>query len=112
MSEMTDDQVNRVLAPVAGYTITTDGHKASDPGMIFEDCGGLWIGGGMVQWSPPTNRDDLAEVLEKLTPEQWTNVLNRLAPSGWFAAETKWLLTSDPAIIARAVAEVVIKEQP
>lgn len=94
MAEMTDDQVNRVLAKLVGK----DGHY----------------------FKPMLVRDDLAEVLAKLTPEQWRDVQEVLlivpgnpydTPKQTMDAD-HWLLTCDPAIIARAVAEVVSKEQP
>ena len=67
-------------------------------------------------WNPCGNRDDLAEVLERLTPEQWFEV-NRSLPTIYSIRSDAsprhgfswWLLTCDPAIIARAVAEVVSK---
>ena len=48
----------------------------------------------------------------KLTPEQWDSVIDRLgyihmAATGCEERFSLWLLTCDPAIIARAVAEVV-----
>ena len=88
MSEMTDDQVNRVLAKLVGK----DSHF----------------------FKPTLGRDNLAEVLAKLTPEQWDDLTPRLhdtwknlgEPTGRFIW---WTHTCDPAIIARAVAEVVGK---
>lgn len=90
MAEMTDDQVNRVLAKLVGK----DGHY----------------------FKPMLVRDDLAEVLAKLTPEQWFEVHRSLPTIYSIRSDTSprhgfswWLLTCDPAIIARAVAEVVGK---
>lgn len=88
MAEMTDDQVNRVLAKLVGK----DGHF----------------------FKPMLVRDDLAEVLAKLTPEQRGLLMDRLArvhaelPSD-ADGFCFWAMTCDPAIIARAVAEVVSK---
>ena len=90
MSEMTDDQVNRVLAKLVGK----DSHF----------------------FKPTLGRDNLAEVLAKLTPEQWYKVNRSLPTIHSVRSDTSprhgfswWLLTCDPAIIARAVAEVVGK---
>ena len=112
----TYDQITRTLAEFMGWTITAGGCEASEPNTVFEDCGGLWLGGGIIPWSPTTNRDNLAEVLERLTPEQWYKV-NRSLPTIYSIRSDAsprhgfswWLLTCDPAIIARAVAEVVGK---
>ena len=85
MAEMTDDQVNRVLAKLVGK----DGHY----------------------FKPTLGRDNLAEVLAKLTPEQLAAVKPVIIRQ-WCEVEGDpffWLLTCDPAIIARAVAEVVSK---
>ena len=96
---------------VRGWTITAGGCEASEPNTVFEDCGGLWLGGGIIPWSPTTNRNDLAEVLAKLTPEQWAEakpaILRNFLESE--VDQHRWFLTCDPAIIARAVAEVVGK---
>ena len=101
---------------VRGWTITAGGCEASEPNTVFEDCGGLWLGGGIIPWSPTTNRNDLAEVLAKLTPEQWsrldqsfTTIYYLMSDASSRHSFTRWLLTCDPAIIARAVAEVVGK---
>lgn len=69
-------------------------------------------------WNPYGNRNDLAEVLEKLTPEQWFDV-HRTLPTIYSIRPatsqghgfSRWLLTCDPAIIARAVAEVVSNKE-
>ena len=69
-------------------------------------------------WNPCGNRNDLVEVLEKLTPEQWFEV-NRSLPTIYSIRSDAsprhgfswWLLTCDPAIIARAVAEVVSNKE-
>ncbi len=57
------------------------------------------------------DRNDLADVLAKLTPEQWDYAAFRIAQHpdalGSDGMFWRWLLTCDPAIIARAVAEVV-----
>lgn len=97
MTEMTDDQVNRVLAKLVGK----DGHF----------------------FKPTLVRDDLAEVLAELSDAQWEATLESIRrntpcfPASLVDPQNpdrhlqgaKWLLTCDPAIIARAVAEVVSK---
>jgi len=82
---MTTPDTNRILADFVGH-------------------------GGNLPFSPPTNRNDLAEVLGRLTREQWETVMHALRDTlppmdtpGWGF----WLLTCDPAIIAGAVARVV-----
>lgn len=62
--------------------------------------------------TPTTNRNDLADVLAKLTPEQWE--ITRVHLYDYWKKITEparpfilWSHTCDPAIIARAVAEVV-----
>jgi len=85
--------------------------------------GSAWLVNGefvrqVCDWSPTTNRDDLADVLAKLTPEQqWK--LDEMLEDQWCDVESKdkppasiWFLTCDPAIIARAVAEVVRGDAP
>lgn len=126
MTEMTDDQVKRVLAEkVMGWPVIDDDEPFSrhaDKGGVVTSCGPGVIRHGVIPqaWSPPTNRDNLAEVLAKLTPEQWRDVQEVLlivpgnpydTPKQTMDAD-HWLLTCDPAIIARAVAEVVSKERP
>ena len=117
MPDPTNAQITRTLAEkVMGWTTTTDGHKASDTRVLFEDGDSFWLGGGTVLWDPFANRNDLAEVLAKLTPEQWYKVNRSLPTIHSVRSDTSprhgfswWLLTCDPAIIARAVAEVVGK---
>ena len=125
MSEMTDDQVNRVLAEkVMGWPVIDDDEPFSrhaDKGGVVTSCGPGVIRHGVIPqaWSPPTNRNDLAEVLAKLTPEQWSRLDQSFTTIYYLRSDassrhsfTRWLLTCDPAIIARAVAEVVSKEHP
>ena len=117
MSEMTDDQVKRVLAEkVMGWPVIDDDEPFSrhaDKGGVVTSCGPGVIRHGVIPqaWSPTTNRNDLAEVLAKLTPEQWAEakpaILRNFLESE--VDQHRWFLTCDPAIIARAVAEVVSK---
>jgi len=104
--------INRTLAEkVMGWAVTADGHKASDPNSIFDDGDSLWLGSGCRFWSPTTDRHDLAEVVAKLTDDQ----KYRLHYSLFWRTDTPttpegfsfWPLTCDPAIIAKAVADVV-----
>jgi len=61
-----------------------------------------------------SDRNDLADVLRWLTPEQWASVIEALRMR-WDTSTTEcpghgwvwWTHTCDPSIIARAVAEVV-----
>ena len=120
MAEMTDDQVNRVLAEnVMGWPVIDDDEpfwRHADEGGVVTSRGPSVIRCGVIPqpWSPPTNRNDLAEVLAKLTPEQRGLLMDRLArvhaelPSD-ADGFCFWAMTCDPAIIARAVAEVVSK---
>ena len=122
---MTNDQITRTLAEkVMGWTYHKDSSgvgawyaPGQDGPMTFVAFGFGWPSKSDVEpWSPPTNRNDLAEVLERLTPEQWFEV-NRSLPTIYSIRSDAsprhgfswWLLTCDPAIIARAVAEVVSK---
>ena len=114
MAEMTDDQVNRVLAEnVMGWPVIDDDEpfwRHADEGGVVTSRGPSVIRCGVIPqpWSPPTNRNDLAEVLERLTPEQWFEV-NRSLPTIYSIRSDAsprhgfswWLLTCDPAIIAR-----------
>ena len=102
MPEMTNDQVTRVLAEIRGLTlfrIDEDGRGTTEGGTPFDPLG---------------CRDDLADVLEDLTPEQWYKTSQTLLRKyfNWADASPRhefswWLLTCDPALIARAVAKVV-----
>ena len=104
MPEMTNDQVTRVLAEIRGLTlfrIDEDGRGTTEGGTPFDPLG---------------CRNDLAEVLAKLTPEQWSRLDQSFTTIYYLRSDassrhsfTRWLLTCDPAIIARAVAEVVGK---
>jgi len=117
MAEMTDDQVNRVLAEkVMGWPVIDDDEPFrlhAEKGGVITSLGPVRIRRGIIPepWSPPTNRNDLAEVLAKLTPEQWAEakpaILRNFLESE--VDQHRWFLTCDPAIIARAVAEVVGK---
>ena len=108
----TNDQITRTLAEFMGWSRL--GSQWNSPWGINNN--GYYIRKAEYDWSPPTNRDDLAEVLERLTPEQWFEV-NRSLPTIYSIRSDAsprhgfswWLLTCDPAIIARAVAEVVGK---
>ena len=88
MKEMTNNQIDQRLAEFMGKDSITTAY-----------C---------------NDRNDLADVLRKLTPEQWLKVAERIN-NVWFSTSTDspghgatwWLLTCDTAIIARAVAEVV-----
>ena len=109
MPDPTNAQITRTLAEFMGWKPRDGSWWATETGeeVLIRDATG---------WSPPTNRNDLAEVLERLTPEQWFEV-NRSLPTIYSIRSDAsprhgfswWLLTCDPAIIARAVAEVVGK---
>ena len=62
-------------------------------------------------WNPCGNRNDLAEVLAKLTPEQIEAVKPAIVRLWWDASGDPffWLLTCDPAIIAEAIVNVITK---
>ena len=67
--------------------------------------------GVKLYFNPSMNLYDLRDVLRKLTPEQWVELRLKLSHI-WEQTNPGislmwWLLTCDPAIIARAVAEVV-----
>lgn len=100
----TNNQIDQLLAEKAmGWYLSPNGVNWCYDGNPIR---------GRERWSPTTNRDDLADVLRKLTPEQWDSVIDRLgyihmAATGCEERFSLWLLTCDPAIIARAVAEVV-----
>jgi len=87
---MTTPDTNRILADFVGH-------------------------GGNLPFSPSTNRNDLAEVLGRLTDEQWEKCVDLMDEDSpeWIRNESnsvlgvRWLLTCDPAIIADAVARVV-----
>lgn len=64
-------------------------------------------------WSPSTDRNALADVIGKLTIEKWIDAERRVTldaipvSSVMHDEWNKSLLTCDPAVIARAIAEVV-----
>ena len=107
MSDPTNAQITRTLAEkVMGFR-------------LFDEPDGYGIvddQGKVPSFSPLDDRNSLVEVLAKLTPEQWFEV-NRSLPTIYSIRSDAsprhgfswWLLTCDPAIIARAVAEVVGK---
>mgnify|MGYP000857370443 CR=1 FL=1 len=107
MPDPTNAQITRTLAEFMGWKPRDGSWWATETGeeVLIRDATG---------WSPPTNRNDLAEVLAKLTPEQRGLLMDRLArvhaelPSD-ADGFCFWAMTCDPAIIARAVAEVVSK---
>ena len=119
MTDPTNAQITRTLAEkVMGW------HRK----VVVKGCNPTWHdSAGILKstdfddpddfpWNPCGNRDDLAEVLAKLTPEQWYKVNRSLPTIHSVRSDTSprhgfswWLLTCDPAIIARAVAEVVGK---
>lgn len=115
MTEMTNDQITRTLAEFMGWYLSPN-----QANWCVQDNG---PGSGRPirmaeRWSPPTNRNDLAEVLAKLTPEQWSRLDQSFTTIYYLRSDassrhgfTRWLLTCDPAIIARAVAEVVSKKE-
>ena len=107
MPDLTHSQITRTLAEFMGWSRL--GSQWNSPWGINNN--GYYIRKAEYDWSPPTNRNDLAEVLAKLTPEQWAEakpaILRNLLESE--VDQHRWLLTCDPAIIARAVAEVVSK---
>ena len=129
MSEMTDDQVKRVLAekvmgwPVIDWDEPFSNHVHKGGVIAPSGPGAIRIGVIPEPWSPTTNRNDLAEVLAKLNDAQWESALASIRKNTpYFPASlvdpqnmerhlqgAKWLLTCDPAIIAGAVAEVVGK---
>lgn len=109
MSDPTNAQITRTLAKFMGWYLSPN-----QANWCVQDNG---PGSGRPirmaeRWSPPTNRDDLAEVLGKLTIDQRRQLHERLGhyrgPCMMWDYNV-WLLTCDPAIIARAVAEVVGK---
>ena len=108
MPDLTNDQIARTLAEFMGWYLSPNRANwcAQDNGP-----GSGRPVGAVERWSPPTNRNDLAEVLAKLTPEQWAEakpaILRNFLESE--VDQHRWFLTCDPAIIARAVAEVVSK---
>jgi len=86
---MTTPDTNRILADFVGH-------------------------GGNLPFSPPTNRNDLAEVLGRLSLEQWSKVEVILVEAWALTPDSpptpgflRWSHTCDPAIIADAVARVV-----
>jgi len=114
---MTTHEINRVLAPIAGYKITYDPHIArTEFETLLEDDDGLWYDGDPDVWSPATDSNHLREVLDKLTNKQQEACMDRLA--SMFIENPPamkefgfWLLTCDPRIIAQAVAEVVAQSK-
>lgn len=105
MDAPTNNQIDQLLAEFMGWTLR---------GSLWLDANGKYaaLSVGLAAFSPTTNFNDTRDVLRKLTPEQWDSVIDRLgyihmAATGCEERFSLWLLTCDPAIIARAVAEVV-----
>jgi len=106
---MTDHDINRVLAEkVMGW------EQRSTMWVKRLSCGDAYMRPTADtyredSWTPAECRNDLAEVLGKLSETQWVMVLASFGYDGGKidAYGTKFLLTCDPSIIARAVAEVV-----
>jgi len=114
---MTDRDINRVLAEkVMGWPVIDDDEpfaRHAHKGGVITSAGPGVIRRGIIpeQWSPTTNRHDLAEVLAKLTDGQCALVERRLLPvyyqSDFEGGFIHWTHICDPRIIAQAVAEVV-----
>ena len=97
MNDLDNNAIDRLLAKFMGWSVFAD-HESYLKSMY-----------GITR-SPTTNRNDLAEVLGKLTQDQWEAVMFNLrhtVPPMDTPAWCYWVLTCDPSIIARAVAEVV-----
>ena len=119
MPDPTNTQITRTLAEFMGWSRL--GSQWNSPWGINNN--GYYIRKAEYDWSPPTNRNDLAEVLAELSDAQWEATLESIRrntpcfPASLVDPQNpdrhlqgaKWLLTCDPAIIARAVAEVVSK---
>lgn len=114
----TQQQIDRDLIPLMGVPnhlifplgVDADYQVQKFPKAVQNVAGGWNIATDALTWrkfSPSTSRDDCAEVLAKLTDEQWCQVERVLSTLFWDEPDTisfgRFILTATPAQIAEAV---------